>query len=191
MIFKKDDTGGEFEQVHALNYRTFAEEIGQFAADGSGILVDRFHAKNTYFVAVEQERVLGMVAVHDEPPFSAASRLADRTVLGTLRRPLEVRLLAIEPHARHRMILAGLMWKAFEAAQGRGCSHILISGRAEKLRIYEKLGFRTLGPAVRAGAAWFSPMALAMEDAVQHPMRGWIQSRSKCFVPLRSSARLP
>src|SRR5690242_10073321 len=97
LTFKQADSGWAFEQIHRLNYRTFVEEIGQYAPDGSGVLVDRFHDKNKYFIAVQDGRVVGMLAVHDQPPFSVESRLPDPAILRSLGgRLLEVRLLALE-----------------------------------------------------------------------------------------------
>lgn len=187
MTFKKAETAAEFAQIHALNYRTFVEEVGQYEPDGTGVLVDRFHSKNTYFIALDNAgTVAGMLAVHDEPPFSAAARLADPAILAGLGRPMEVRLLAIAQLARHRMILAGLLWNAFDEARRRGCTHLVISGRTEKLRLYERLGFGALGPAVPAGEASFVPMVLAVAAAAEHPLRRRIQSRAKCFAPSRS-----
>ena len=55
-----------------LLHRTFVLEVRQDADTGTGRLIDKFHHKNTYIVAVHQRRICGMVAVHDQPPFSAA-----------------------------------------------------------------------------------------------------------------------
>ncbi len=172
LVFKQADSAAEFDQIHRLNYRTFAEEVGQHAADGSGVLVDRFHSKNKYFIALERERLLGMIAIHDEPPFSVSSRLPDASILTSLPGPLlEVRLLALERDARHRMILAGILWELYRYAKSRGYSHLIISGIAEKADMYEKLGFRPLGPAVPDGAASFIPMALSLVEEPAWLMR--------------------
>jgi hypothetical protein len=53
----------EFEAIHRLNYRIFVEEIPQHAPNGDGRLVDRFHAENSYVIAREGDRVLGMLAL--------------------------------------------------------------------------------------------------------------------------------
>ena len=51
--FKCAETAEELEQVHKLNHRTFVREIGQYADNGSDQLVDKFHDKNRYFIAVQ------------------------------------------------------------------------------------------------------------------------------------------
>ena len=164
VIFKQADAPSEFQQIHRLNYRTFAEELGQHVPDGSGVLIDPFHDRNTYHIAVQDSLVLGMVAAQDRPPFSIEKRLANRSVLDTFGGPLlEVRLLAIKPACRHRLILPGLLLAVYGYACERRYSHMLISGVIDKVEMYRRIGFRALGPAVESGAASFVPMAMPLE----------------------------
>ncbi len=157
--FKVADRPEEFAQLHALNFRTFVREVPQHDDQGNGRLVDKFHDKNTYFVALRGGRVVGMLAVHDRPPFSIADKLADPAVLAGLGpRPLEVRLLAVEPEHRHSLVLGGLGVAMLRHARAHGHSHLLISGFVDRLRMYERIGFRALGPPVRSGAVEFVPM---------------------------------
>src|SRR5262249_5111073 len=110
-VFKLAETKQEFEQVHRLNKQTFVGEIHQHADTGDGLLIDKFHTKNSYFIVLREGRVVGMVSLHDQPPFSIADRLSDPGILsrpGT--RPLEVRLLAIEPDERNSHLFFGLIY---------------------------------------------------------------------------------
>lgn len=139
--------------------------MGQYSGDGSGVLVDRFHEKNVYWVGVRDVQVLGMVAVNDQPPFSIEGRLPDRTALNALGdRLLEVRLLALDGASRHRLVLAGILWEILSYARGRNYSHLIISGIGEKIAMYERMGFRAIGPSVPGGAARFVPMALPLSE---------------------------
>jgi aspartate aminotransferase-like enzyme/predicted N-acetyltransferase YhbS len=165
LIFKTAETDAEFEQIHRLNYRTFAEEIQQYAPDGTGVLVDRFHDKNIYYIAVENGRVLGMVAANDQPPFSVEKRLPDSASLEALGGPLlEIRLLAVEPDSRHSMILGCLLWELYRHASKRGYSHAVISAITRNLEMYQRIGFQALGPAVGSGEASFVPMAVSLQN---------------------------
>jgi aspartate aminotransferase-like enzyme/N-acyl-L-homoserine lactone synthetase len=165
LIFKTAETAAEFDQIHRLNYRTFAEEVQQYVPDGTGVLVDRFHDKNIYLIAVEDGRVLGMVAANDQPPFSVEKRLQDSTSLEALGGPLlEIRLLAVEPDSRHSMILGCLLWELYRYASNRGYSHAVISGITSNLEMYRRIGFQSLGPAVGSGDASFVPMALSLQN---------------------------
>jgi aspartate aminotransferase-like enzyme/GNAT superfamily N-acetyltransferase len=132
-------------------------------------LVDKFHDKNTYFVAVRDGAVIGMLAVHDRAPFSIEDKLADPSVLDGLGpRPLEVRLLAVEPSHRHSVVLAGLGLAVLRFARDQGYSHLLISGFVDRLRMYERMGFAALGPPVRSGAVEFVPMVAHVDRMPDH-----------------------
>lgn len=163
--FRRAATAVDLEQVHRLNHEIFASEVGQHEPDAAGRLVDKFDRKNTYYLALRGGEVVGMVAVHDEPPFSIADRLVDPGVLDRLPgRPLEVRLLALRPGVRGGALLFGLLWEVREHARRFGHGHLLISGVTTRVGLYERLGFRALGPAVPCGAAEFVPMALDLAD---------------------------
>lgn len=180
-LFKRADSDDEIEQIHRLNYRTFVEEIPQHAADEPGRLVDKFHAKNTYFVAVSEGCVVGMISVHDQPPFSVASRLPDPTVLDhPEKRQLEVRLLAVEPSHRGGPVMIGLLWMALEYAQQR-YDEVYISGVVERVPMYERLGFRSLGPAIADGTAAFVPMRVSfpLVERVAKLARLWMSRMNR------------
>ena len=162
-VFKRAETRHEFEQIHQLNYRTFVNEIPQHADTGNGILIDKFHGKNAYLIVLREGRVVGMVSAHDQPPFSVADRLPEPELLTRPgMRPLEVRLLAIEPGERNSTMFFGLIWSLYEHARSNDYTHLFISGVAERVDLYERLGFVALGPAVPCGAAAFVPMMLTI-----------------------------
>lgn len=168
-VFKRAETGREFEEIHRLNHRTFVDEIPQHQGTDSGLLIDKFHHKNCYFIVLRSDRVVGMVSTHDQAPFSVADRLQEPAILhrpGT--KPLEVRLLAIEPTERHSTMFFGLVWCLYEHAKTNGYTHLYISGVEERVDLYERLGFVALGPSVPCGNAAFVPMVLAIG---QLPMR--------------------
>jgi aspartate aminotransferase-like enzyme len=162
LTFRKASGDDELRQICALNHRIFAEEVAQHPPDPSGLLVDRFHQENRYFVALEDSVVVGMISAHTGPEFSIARRLPDPSLLGRLQRPMEIRLLAIEPKARRRTVLAGLLWQVYEHANAGEYSHLLISGITEREGMYRKMGFVSLGPAVPEGSACFVPMMMPM-----------------------------
>ena len=182
-VFKRAETDDEFDQIHALNYRTFVGEIPQHADTGTGRLVDKFHHKNTYFIALSGKEVVGMVSVHGQPPFSIADRLPDPGLLqrdGT--RPLEVRLLAIKSEKRHSVVYSGLVWTLFRYAQDVGATHLFISGVQERLSLYEQLGFEQIGPPVQGGKAVFIPMAVRVSNIAEKKHRAmqlWIKRLAK------------
>jgi predicted N-acetyltransferase YhbS len=163
--FKPAETEAEFEQIFRLNHSVFALELRQYESDPSMRRIDKFHDKNLYLIALHDERLVAMVALHDQPPFSVADRLADPTVLERFGRLMEVRLLAIDPEHRGGVLLAGLLRLMYEHV--RSYEAVAISGHVNECAMYRKLGFRDLGPTVRSGEADYVPMILKVADLAE------------------------
>jgi len=158
-VFTRATSAEDDKQIHELNFQTFVREVPQHIDPGNGQLVDKFHAKNQYFLARRDGEIVGMIAVHDEAPFSVTKRLPDPNILpGLGSKPIEVRLLAIQPDQRNRMVFAGLLWLVYQYINDGEYSHLLISAFADRLTLYHRLGFQELGPAVPDGEASFVPM---------------------------------
>src|SRR5688572_12806651 len=95
--FRIAEQDWEFEAVHRLNYKTFVEEIPQHARNPEERLVDKFHAENTYAIALDGEQLVGMVAGRVKRPFSLDNKVPDLDRhLPAGRKVLEVRLLSVE-----------------------------------------------------------------------------------------------
>ncbi len=140
------------------------EEVGQYEDDGNGYRVDKFDHKNVYLVCKLNGDTVGMLAVHDQPPFSVASRLESPEVLERLcRRPLEVRLAAVKPDYRNSVAFTGLVYFVYRVGRSNGYTHLIISGITHEVALYEKMGFRAIGPLRGSGRAAFIPMALALD----------------------------
>ena len=153
----------EFEQIHGLNYRTFVEEIPQHQPNRDEILVDQFHDENTYLVCVDGERVVGMIAVRGNRPFSLDRKLADLdSFLPESAAVCEFRLLAIEEEYRHGPILRGLIARAAEHCLGAGYDLGVISGTTRQQRLYRHIGFEPFGPLVGTEEAQYQPMYLTL-----------------------------
>lgn len=171
-LFKQADSDQEFDQIHRLNYRTFVSEIRQYSDPGTDRLIDKFHHKNVYFVGLKRGRVVGMLSAHDQPPFSIAERLPDPSML---QRPgmnvMEVRLLAVEPDERHSSIFFGLVYVMYHYALKKQKTHLLISGVSQRQRLYQRLGFVPIGPALPSGQASFIPMILDVTDIPEKMQR--------------------
>src|SRR5689334_6483758 len=92
LTFKIASEEWEFEAVHALNYKTFVEEIPQHQQSGERRLVDKFHGENTYVICLEGTRLVGMLAMRANRPFSLDSKLPNLdSHLPAGRKVLEVR----------------------------------------------------------------------------------------------------
>lgn len=171
LTFKIADAPDEFEQIHRLNYRTFVEEIPQHQPNSKKRLVDRFHNENTYVICLRDSRLLGMLALRTQRPFSLDAKVPDLdTYLPPSRHICEVRLLAIESDHRKGRILAGLFRQAWCQAMAWDCDLAIISGTTRQARLYRHLGFVPFGPLVGTPGARYQPM-YATRAAIGHATR--------------------
>jgi aspartate aminotransferase-like enzyme/GNAT superfamily N-acetyltransferase len=166
--YKIANTETEFEAIHELNYRTFVEEIPQHAANDEGRLVDRFHAENTYAICLDGETLVGMLAGRSARPFSLDGKVTDLDLhLPAGRRPVEIRLLAVEPSHRQSVVIAQLIALLARHFAETGYDLAVISGTTRALSMYRRLGFVPFGALTGAPGAQFQPMYLESAAAAR------------------------
>ncbi|MBN2432458.1 MAG: aminotransferase class V-fold PLP-dependent enzyme [Acidobacteria bacterium] len=164
LVFKIASSEDEFEQIHRLNYKTFVEEIPQHEDDPSGRLVDKFHDENTYIICLQNNKLLGMVAVRGRRPFSLDEKLVDLdTYLPEGRSVCEIRLLSVEKVGRGRQIFYGLLKEVTQYCLSQDYDLGVISGTTRQLKLYKHLGFVPFGPEVGTDKARYQPMYLSLE----------------------------
>lgn len=169
LVFKIADTPEEFEAIHALNYRTFAEEIPQHAPNAERRLVDKFHAENIYLIASAGTQLAGMIVLRAKRPFSLDAKLQNLDAhLPPGRRWVEVRLLAVEKAWRGSDVFAGLMRLLEREVTARGIDAAVVSATTRQRKLYEHLGFEPFGPLVGREGAWYQPMQVTLEKFRQH-----------------------
>jgi len=167
LVFKFATEDWEFEQLHRLNYKTFVEEIPQHQPSVAQRLVDKFHAENTYLICLCNQRLVGMLAVRGNRPFSLDQKLPDLdTHLPSGRKICEIRLLAIEKKfrgARGGQVLSGILALLWQHGVEKGYDLAIISGTTRQAKLYQHLGFVPFGPLVGSGDAQFQPMYVTLE----------------------------
>jgi aspartate aminotransferase-like enzyme len=167
LVFKSANEDWEFEQIHRLNYRTFVEEIPQHHPSATRRLVDKFHAENTYLICLQNQKLVGMLAVRGNRPFSLDQKLPDLDVhLPRGRTICEIRLLALEKKfrgARGGQILQGILALLWQHGVEKGYDLAIISGTTRQFKLYQHLGFVPFGPVVGSGDAQFQPMYVTLE----------------------------
>ena len=165
--FKVADDPSEIEQVFRLAYETFVEEIPQHPPNADRRYVDRFHAENTYLVAVSGDEVVGMLTIRGARPFSLDEKLEKLggvdPFLPPGRRVCELRLLAVRPAFRKGTVFRGLVDLLLDYGRTRGYDLAIISGTLRQQKLYRHLGFLPFGPLVGTEAAPFQPMYLPIE----------------------------
>ncbi|MEK8130775.1 GNAT family N-acetyltransferase [Paenibacillus filicis] len=160
IVYRLAETQGDMEQIFRLNYKTFVEEIPQHAPHEDRVLVDRFHAENTYVIAVDGERLAGMLAVRDRRPFSLDTKVTDLEELLPFRpkHMIEIRLLAIDRAYRGSRLLYGLIRYLDRYMEKRDFEMAVISGTTRELKLYKHLGFIPFGGLVGSEQACYQPM---------------------------------
>jgi aspartate aminotransferase-like enzyme len=166
--FKIASEDWEFEAVHRLNYKTFAEEIPQHARNAEQRLVDKFHAENTYAICLAGDCLVGMVCGRTARPFSLDQKVPDlNAYLPADRRVLEVRLLSVEREFRNSVVFSKLVGLLAQHFRDQGYDLAIISGTIRQQRLYKHLGFVPFGPVVGSADAQFQPMFLTLEKFIQ------------------------
>lgn len=185
-----------FEQIRRLNHRTFAEEIPQHEANPQGTLVDRRERESTFIVALHEGRVIGMIAVADQRPFSVEEKLPDfETHLPAARRICELRLLSVMREHRAGVVFHGLISALARICLERGYDLAVISGARRQLRLYRHLGFVPFGPEVGTPEAPYQPMYLTLgalrdrEKVLLHRRTGAEASRTATLTPGPTESR--
>ncbi len=162
--FKIASEKSEFDQIHALNYETFAEEIPQHEKNAERSLVDKFHKDNTYIICLDAGELVGMLAVRDRRPFSLDRKIPDLdSHLPPFRSACEIRLLAVKKDRRNRKAILGLFTSLASWCEEGGYDIALISANVEREKLYTNLGFAPFGPRVGSEGAIYQPMYLTPE----------------------------
>ncbi|MDB6070385.1 MAG: aminotransferase class [Verrucomicrobiales bacterium] len=167
-VFRKATLPYEFEAIHRLNHRTFAEEIPQHDPHPDGRLVDRFHEQNHYQIALSGGELAAMVALRFDRPFSVEQKAPQAlTDLPSGEEWCEIRLLAIASNHRGGILLAGLLRRIVEAVQAGGRTAAMISATTRQLKLYTHLGFQPFGPLIGREGAWYQPMWITVEGLLK------------------------
>lgn len=154
----------EFEQIYRLNYKTFVGEIPQHEENEENRLIDRFDRENTYMICLEDDRIIGMLAVRGNRPFSLDQKLEDLdSLFSGERRMCEIRLLAVEKEYRNGRVFLGLVKQLIDFCVKNDYDMVLISGTLRQLKLYKHLGFVPFGPIVGTEEAPYQPMYLTKE----------------------------
>ena len=167
LTFKVATEDWEVEQIHRLNYKTFVEEIPQHEPSASQRLVDKFHAENTYLICLQNQKLVGMLAVRGSRPFSLDKKLPNLdSYLPAGRTICEIRLLAIEKKfrgARGGQVLQGILALLWQHGVEKSYDLAIISGTTRQFKLYQHLGFVPFGPVVGDSDAQFQPMYVTLE----------------------------
>lgn len=158
----------EYEQIHALNYETFVDEIPQHPHREDKLLIDKYHHENTYVICVINREVVGMIALRDQRPLSLDDKIEKiESYLPPFKSILEYRLLAVKKTHRNTAIFTEIMKKSFAMAIDGKYDIAVISGTTSQVRLYTHLGFKPFGTMVGKHDALYQPMYIDVSRALK------------------------
>ncbi len=164
MIVKLATENWEFEQLFGLNYQTFVDEIPQHQENETRQLVDKFHDKNKYIIALQGKKLIGMMSINENRPFSLDNKLSNlESYLPPFSNGFEIRLLAVKNEMRGTLVFMKMFAKLYEIIEERKYDIGLISGILSQQKLYSKIGFVPFGPLVGNPPAQFQPMYITYE----------------------------
>ncbi len=184
LIYKVADQDWEFERIHKLNYKTFVEEIPQHEETKDRVRIDRFHDENTYLICLDEDKLVGMVALRGKRPFSLDYKISnlDFYLQEHGENVYEIRLLSVEREYRNGRALLGLIRFLHRYLLLNGYELALISATTRELPLYEQMGFKSFHTLVGTEEAAFQPMyvtpAMFEESSV-----GGIMTKEYTFLP--------
>lgn len=154
----------EMEQIYQLNYETFVEEIPQHPGNQDHHLIDKFDKENIYFIAKDEDEVVGMITVRANRPFSLDQKLDNLDeYLPNAANPCEVRLLTIKRKYRKSRVFYQLVYHLVSYCLEQDYNMAFISGTDRQIKLYKKIGFEPFGPLVGTKEARFQPMYITKE----------------------------
>ncbi|EEL84998.1 GNAT family N-acetyltransferase [Bacillus cereus] len=184
LIYKVADQAWEFESIHKLNYKTFVEEIPQHEETKERFRIDRFHEENTYLICLDEDKLVGMVALRGKRPFSLDHKISnlDFHLQEHGENVYEIRLLSVEREYRNGRALLGLIRFLHRYLLLNGYELALISATTRELPLYEQMGFKPFHTLVGTEEAAFQPMYVT-PSMFEESSAGGIMTKEYTFLP--------
>ncbi|MEX0137383.1 aminotransferase class V-fold PLP-dependent enzyme [Bacillus nitratireducens] len=184
LIYKVADQAWEFESIHKLNYKTFVEEIPQHEETNDRVRIDRFHEENTYLICLDEDKLVGMVALRGKRPFSLDHKISnlDFHLQEHGENVYEIRLLSVEREYRNGRALLGLIRFLHRYLLLNGYELALISATTRELPLYEQMGFKPFHTLVGTEEAAFQPMYVT-PSMFEESSAGGIMTKEYTFLP--------
>lgn len=183
-LFKIATHPEEFEQIHKLNYQTFAEEIPQHEQNPEGVMVDKFHAENTYIICLKNNVLVGMLCVRGNRPFSLDGKIGPVEELLPIKaeRVCEIRLLAVKKDYRNGRVFLKLAQFMASYCLAAGYDAAVISGTTRELKLYSQMGFLPFAHLTGTPEAAFRPLYLT-ESSFKKSLAARLMNEPAAFLP--------
>jgi predicted N-acetyltransferase YhbS len=149
----------EFDRIHQLNHAIFAEEIPQHEKQADGKLIDAYHTRNTYVLALLEEELVGMVCYNAERPFSLDRKMESfDAFLPPHNNLVEIRLFAVKKALRKQGIAIKMLQLLIPHLISKGYDLGVISASLKELELYHNIGAVPFGELVGTTEVPYQPM---------------------------------
>ena len=155
------------ESIYAIRHEIYACELRQHPDHATGRLTDRLDTVNTYLIAKDRDETLGFVSI--TPPNSTGYSLDKYFPREAL--PItfddalyEVRLLTVRRAHRGTPLAFLLMYGALRYLEVFGARTVAAIGRLEVLKMYQQVGFRSVGLQARSGMVTYELMTAQVRE---------------------------
>jgi predicted GNAT family N-acyltransferase len=175
----------DWTAIAQLNHDTFAVELGQYLPNDLGQKTDRLHETNVYLVAYVQDELAGMLSITlpSTAPYSTLQRLSyvPEDIQNNLHKTAEIRLLTIKSVYRGQGLFDHLMQAAIKLCYQHQIDRVLISAIANRVSLYEFMGFQAIGDPVKEGTAVYLPMLITRKSLEASPYAQKIAAQVGAF----------
>ncbi|CAN5237236.1 hypothetical protein BH24GEM2_BH24GEM2_10820 [soil metagenome] len=153
--------------LYQVRHAVYATELGQHAENQAERLEDALDKVNEYIVARSSGRIVGFISVTppNERGYSIDKYVSRSSIHVSFDSGLyELRLLTVAHDQRGTALAALLMYAAFRWISSQGATQAVALGRSgATVRLYEKVGFRSLSRQVRSGAVTYELMRASLD----------------------------
>jgi histidinol-phosphate/aromatic aminotransferase/cobyric acid decarboxylase-like protein/ribosomal protein S18 acetylase RimI-like enzyme len=171
-------SAAERDAIYRMRHSVYAKELGQHRQRADARLIDSLDAFNHYIAATVRGVLAGFVSI--TPPGHGSYSIDKYLARDELPFPVddglfEIRILTVDPAFRGSPVAGILMYASLRWVEDHGGSNIVLIGRTEVAKLYERVGMRRLGRRVESGAVTFELMGASIAE---------VQARAEEFAGL-------
>lgn len=157
--------------IYKLRHGVYADELNQHSPNSDNRLTDKLDEFNVYITAKLDGEIAGFISITppDGKSYSIDKYFSRDLLPFDFNNGLyEVRLLTVTHPFRGSLTAGLLMYAAFRWIEEKGGTRIVAIGRQEILDIYLKVGLKSLGQKVKAGAVTYELLSETTKNIRKH-----------------------
>ena len=155
----------EFDKIYELNHEIFAEEIPHHEKQPDGRLIDSFHNKNTYIIALDGDELIGMICYNPVRPFSLDKKMDNLdNYLPAHTKLVELRLFSVKKNRRKQGVALAMLKVLIPSLVKQGYDLGVISASLKELELYNAIGGVPFASLVGTQEVPYQPMYFHIQN---------------------------